>query len=62
MTHDGSRSIFIWLLDDQGSNVGGPLVVHTGIFDGSKAVGIDKSGTYILDIRADGNWTVRIEQ
>ena len=34
------------------------LVSETGSFDGSKAVGIEESGGHILDISADGNWTV----
>ena len=46
-------------LDAQGDRVD-LLVSETGSFDGSKAVGIEESGGHILDISADGNWTVSI--
>jgi len=62
MTHDGNSNFIIRLLDAQGNSVTTSLVNEIGSFDGSKAVHIDESGTYLLDISADGNWTVRIEQ
>ena len=31
-------------------------------FNGSKAEGINNAGAYILDIQADGKWTVTIQQ
>ena len=61
MTHSGNRNFIIWLLDDNGKNVE-LLVNEQGSFDGSKAVGIDKTGKYILDIKGDGNWTITVEQ
>ena len=61
MTHDGTSLFSIRLLDNQGAFVE-RLVYERGDFDGSKAVGIDEAGVYILDISADGNWTVSIEQ
>ena len=61
MTHDGDSNFGVWLLDDEGDKVE-LLVNEIGEFDGSKAVGIKKQGDYILDISADGRWTITIEQ
>jgi len=36
------------------------LVNKLGNFDGSKAVRIDKTGIYLLDISADENWLIDI--
>jgi hypothetical protein len=60
MSHDGNSNFAIWLLDDEGNYVS-LLVNEIGEFDGSKAVGISKNGIYLLDISADGNWEVSIE-
>lgn len=60
MKHYGSRNFAIWLYDSSGNRVD-LLVNEIGAFDGSKAEGISKSGIYILDITADGNWQVSIE-
>lgn len=60
LTHDGQSNFAIWLLDDQGNQI--DLLVNTiGPFDGSKALGIQKPGLYLLNIQADGNWTVEIK-
>lgn len=61
MTHDGSRNFAIWLLDNGGERVE-LLVNEIGGFDGAKAFGIERTGTFILDILASGNWTVSVEQ
>ena len=61
MTHDGDGFFDFILLDNQGNQIE-QLPFGIGAFDGSEAVGIDESGTYLLNINADGNWTVRIEQ
>lgn len=61
MKHDGQSNFAIWLMDSQGSLVE-LLVNEIGAFDGSKAVGIGQDGIFILDISADGNWTIVIEQ
>jgi len=60
MNHDGDSNFAILLLDDEGNNVD-LLVNEIGEFDGSKAVGITKSGIYLLDISADGNWEISVE-
>lgn len=61
MTHDGGSNFAVVLLDDKGEWVE-LLVNEIGRFDGAKAVGIGRTGTYLLDIQADGNWTILIEQ
>lgn len=61
MRHNGGSNFAIWLLDDMGNNVE-LLVNEIGPFDGAKAVGIQQGGTHLLDITADGDWTVSIEE
>gem|GEM_PF-568130 len=61
MEHDGSANFIVWLLDDQGDWVE-LLVNEIGSFDGSKAIGIDSPGIHLLDIQADGSWTITVEQ
>jgi len=61
MNHGGDRNFIVWLLNDEGDQID-LLVNKIGEFDGSRAVGITKQGDYILDISADGSWTVTIEQ
>lgn len=60
MAHQGSHNFSIWLLNDKGQRVE-LLVNEIGAFDGSKAVGISKGGIFILDIAADGDWTISAE-
>lgn len=60
MKHTGQGNFGIWLLDSSGEKVE-LLVNEIGSFDGSKAIGISTSGIYILDISADGEWSVSIE-
>ncbi len=61
MTHTGTSNFAVILMDSDGQRVE-LLVNDIGKFDGSKAVGIAKKGEYILDVSADGKWTVTIEQ
>lgn len=61
MKHSGASNFAIWLMDSNGQIIE-LLVNEVGDFDGAKAVGISKSGDYILDINADGPWTVYISQ
>jgi len=61
MTHNGSSNFIVNLLDSNGKQVGS-LVNEIDSFNGGKAENIQESGTYILDVTADGNWTVIIEQ
>jgi len=61
MTHAGTSNFAITLLDSAGENVE-LLVNEIGKFSGSKAAGIEKKGEYVLDVSANGSWTVEIEQ
>ena len=61
MTHDGGGPFAVVLQDSMGEYIE-LLVNTTGDFNGSTAAQIGGAGTYILDVSADGNWTVRIEQ
>jgi hypothetical protein len=61
MEHTGISNFAVWILDDQGAKV--DLLVNViGSFNGSKAIGIDTPGIHLLDIQADGDWEVSIEQ
>lgn len=60
LTHDGESNFGIRLMDDQGRKKE-LLVNEIGTFVGSKAVRIDKSGQFLLDIDADSNWNITIK-
>jgi len=38
------------------------LANEIGSFTGNRAIGIDAPGIHLLDIRADGDWTITVEQ
>lgn len=59
MSHDGESNFIIWLMDGNGKYVD-LLVNEIGSFSGSKALKIRKKGVYLLDITADGNWSVSV--
>jgi hypothetical protein len=61
LTHNGDRNFAVWLMDSDG-NREDLLVNEIGSFSGSHAIGIKKAEKYLLDITADGRWTVKIEQ
>jgi hypothetical protein len=61
LTHNGSSNFIVQLLGSNGQNIDN-LVNEIGLFNGSKAEGIQNAGTYVLDIQADGKWTVTIQQ
>ena len=61
MEHTGSANFVVVLLDDQGNWVD-LLVNEIGSFNGSKAIGIDAPGIHLLDIQANGDWEISIEQ
>lgn len=60
LTHNGESNFGVWLMDDQGHKIE-LLVNEIGTFVGSKAVRIDKSGQFLLDIDADGTWNIIIK-
>jgi hypothetical protein len=58
MHHDGSSNFIIWLLDSSG-NRKDLLVNEIGPVDSSKGVS-PAPGVYVMQIEADGNWTVGV--
>jgi hypothetical protein len=67
VTHDGGSTFVVALIDSEGNQVvdssgGAPLINELGPFDGSVAVSIQRRGEYLLDVTADGNWSVSIER
>ena len=60
LRHDGSQYFTVWLLDNKGAKVE-MLANEAGSFSSSKTVEIDQPGVYILDIAADGSWTITVE-
>jgi len=67
MTHQGNGNFSVTLLDKNGRRAGGMggleslLVNEIGSFDGSKAVRISEEGIYLLQVHADGSWSIQIE-
>lgn len=60
MSHSGSGHFSMVLYSAEGDYID-LLVNEIGSFDGSKAVSLSKSGNYLLDVSADGNWEASIE-
>ena len=60
-THSGVRNFVVWLKDSQSANVE-LFVNEIGAYDGSEPVGITSAGQHVLDIDADGDWTIAITQ
>jgi hypothetical protein len=57
LTHAGHMDFAVWVMDPAGNRV--ELLVDTiGPFSGSKAVQIPAKGRYVLDVSADGEWTI----
>lgn len=68
MNHDGNSNFIVQLMNENGDLVD-LLVNETGSFKGSKAIGVRKDnfmgakpGAYIVNVTADGNWEILIEQ
>ncbi|MCK4388487.1 MAG: hypothetical protein KAW00_06905 [Dehalococcoidia bacterium] len=67
MTHDGASNFIIWLYDRDGYSID-LLVNEIGPFDGSTVVGVTGQifdaapGIHYIDVEADGNWEVTLEQ
>ncbi|MEO6324885.1 MAG: hypothetical protein ABIT01_05565 [Thermoanaerobaculia bacterium] len=57
LTHSGEGHFGVRLVG-QTARYAETLVSASGPFDGSKAVRIPSKGTYILDVQADGEWTI----
>lgn len=61
LKHQGESSFSVWLLDAQGEKVD-LLANDIGDFDGAAGLGIEQAGEFVLDVSADGPWSVSIEQ
>jgi hypothetical protein len=61
ITHDGRSNVQISLLKGDGKEVDMPLN-EIGRYNGTKVVRVNKAGEYLLNVKADGKWTVTIEQ
>lgn len=61
MTHVGRSNFAIWLYDSSGERIE-LLVNEIGSFDGKMALGIEHTGQYVMDVEADGAWSVVVEQ
>lgn len=60
LKHAGKSNFSVFLMDKNGNKVD-LLVNEIGDFDGSKVIGINRAGIYLLDIYADGEWTISME-
>ena len=60
LTHDGSSNFAVVLYGADGEYID-LLVNEVGRFRGSQAVSIEEPGLYVLDIDADGAWSVAVE-
>lgn len=59
--HSGSNHFAVWLLDSQGNQI--DLLANVlGTFEGSRAVGLERAGSYLFDVSADGQWEIVIDQ
>lgn len=61
MTHTGESNYIVRLLDHQGNEV--RLVGNSiGTGDTSKVIRIEADGQYLLNVQADGAWTITVSQ
>ena len=62
MTHQGSKNFIVWLLDKNGARVtGGLLANEVGPYEGSRAIQVPRDDIYLLQVEADGTWSVKAE-
>ncbi len=59
--HKGSENLLVRLLDADGNQVD-TLFNQIGAFQGHRGFPIDREGQYLLDVVADGPWTIGIRQ
>jgi hypothetical protein len=60
MTYRGNGKFTAQLLDKNGAKVGGSLANAKGSFKGSRSVRIPKDGIYLLQVEANGPWSIRV--
>ena len=62
MTHEGDKNVTVWLLDKTGAQVpGGLLANEIGRHEGSRAIQVPKDDIYLLQVEAEGLWSVQVE-
>lgn len=61
ISHDGENNLIVHLLDDTGRKASS-LFNEIGPYQGRRGFAIARAGQYALDVDADGEWTVNIEQ
>jgi hypothetical protein len=62
MTHQGNNYFSVWLLDKNGARLpGGLLANEVGPYEGSRAIQVPRDGIYLLQVEADGPWSVKVE-
>ncbi len=59
-TYDGEGFIDVVLFDAAGEE--DTLIFEERPFDGSQAIPIEEAGKYVLNVEAEGPWTVRLQQ
>src|SRR5215208_681246 len=62
MTHQGQRNFIVGLIDSSGKDVNPVVANSIGPSDVSKAVNIPKKDDHLLNVNADGPWTIKVEQ
>lgn len=62
MEHDGGSNFAIWLYDAASGERLELLVNEIGPWFGSRAIELPATGDYLLEVTADGNWSVEILQ
>ncbi|HLG72668.1 MAG TPA: hypothetical protein VK009_19795 [Chloroflexota bacterium] len=60
MTHDG-KSNFAVTFNDASDNEMDLLANVIGPFNGSQAEGVPAPGVYLLNVEADGNWSISVQ-
>ena len=61
MGHQGQRNFIVSLLDKNGKAVDPVVANEIGAANPSKAVRVPKEDIYLLNVTADGPWTIEIE-
>jgi len=58
---DGTANFIVTLMDDKGQTVN--IVANAiGPTESTKVLYIPKDGNYMLDVMADGNWTISVQE
>lgn len=62
MRHQGDGNFIVDLLNEHGASVSPMgLVNEIGPFEGSQAIPVPEDGIYLLQVEANGPWTIQVE-